>query len=57
MLMLSFVYLRAESGNPVVQQGKKNVTVVVSDEFGAVAGANVLVKGTTNGNITDPLST
>lgn len=33
------------------QSGK--VTCVVSDEFGPVAGVNVVVKGTTNGNITD----
>ena len=33
------------------QDGK--VTGTVEDEFGPVAGASVVVKGTTNGNITD----
>lgn len=36
----------------VVQQSK-TITGVVSDEFGPVAGANVIVKGTTNGTMTD----
>lgn len=35
------------------RQAGKTVTCVVSDEFGPVAGVNVVVKGTTNGNITD----
>lgn len=36
----------------VSQQGRK-ITCVVSDEMGPITGANVVVKGTTNGNITD----
>ena len=35
----------------VQQDGK--ITGVVSDAFGPIAGANVVVKGTTNGTITD----
>jgi len=35
-----------------LQKGKI-VTVTVSDNIGPVVGANVAVKGTTNGNITD----
>ncbi len=35
------------------QQSGKTVTCIVSDELGPVAGVNVVVKGTTNGNITD----
>ena len=31
----------------------KTVTIMVQDEMGPVAGANVVVKGTTNGNISD----
>lgn len=34
------------------QQNKK-VTGVISDEMGPLAGASVIIKGTTNGNITD----
>lgn len=40
---------RIESIN---QQGK-TVTVIVSDASGELIGANVIVKGTTNGNVTD----
>ena len=29
------------------------MTIMVQDEMGPVAGANVVVKGTTNGNISD----
>ena len=42
--------------NPVVaspQQVKHSIKGVVEDEFGPVAGANVVEKGTTNGTITD----
>ena len=35
-----------------VQQNGK-ITGIVSDTFGPIAGANVVVKGTTNGTITD----
>ncbi len=34
-------------------QQNKTITVVVTDEMGPVTGANVLIKGTTNGTITD----
>lgn len=37
----------------VTDQAKKTVNVIVSDEAGPLIGANVVVKGTTNGNITD----
>ena len=40
---------RVESIN---QQGK-TITVIVSDAAGELIGANVIVKGTTNGNVTD----
>ncbi|WP_233567536.1 SusC/RagA family TonB-linked outer membrane protein [Parabacteroides sp. AM58-2XD] len=36
-----------------ISQQNGKVTGVVEDEFGPVAGASVVVKGTTNGNITD----
>lgn len=36
-----------------VTQTGRTVTVTVSDAMGEVIGANVVVKGTTNGNITD----
>lgn len=42
-----------KGASPVVQQGKK-ITGVVLDAYGEpVIGANVVVKGTTNGTITD----
>ncbi|HCC52377.1 MAG TPA: SusC/RagA family protein [Porphyromonadaceae bacterium] len=34
-------------------QEKQSITCIVTDEFGAVTGANVIIKGTTIGNITD----
>lgn len=37
----------------VSQQAEKVVNGTVSDEFGPVAGASVVVKGTTNGTVTD----
>ena len=37
----------------VSNQVGKTITVVVQDEMGPVIGANVVVKGTTNGNISD----
>lgn len=40
-------------GSVMVVQQSKTITGVVSDEFGPVAGANVIVKGTTNGTMTD----
>ena len=36
-----------------IAQNGKTVTVTVSDEAGELIGANVIVKGTTNGNVTD----
>jgi len=39
--------------NSMVEQNGRTVTVVVTDEAGPVIGANVLVKGTTNGATTD----
>ncbi len=39
--------------NPGVQQSGKRITGTVVDAFGPVAGANVIVKGTTNGTMTD----
>lgn len=38
---------------PVMQQQTKTITGIVNDAFGPVTGANVIVKGTTNGSITD----
>ena len=37
----------------ITDQAKKTVTITVSDQAGPLIGANVVVKGTTNGNITD----
>ena len=42
---------RIESAVP--DQVGKTVTITVQDEMGPVVGANVVVKGTTNGNISD----
>ena len=42
----------AKQSTSVSQQSGK-VTGTVEDDFGPVAGASVVVKGTTNGNITD----
>lgn len=42
-----------KNASPVVAQDGKTITGVVTDELGPVAGANVIVKGTTNGTITD----
>ena len=39
--------------NESVTQKSKAIQVVVSDEAGPLIGANVIVKGTTNGNVTD----
>ena len=44
--------LPARPGTAISQQDGK-VTGTVEDDFGPVAGASVVVKGTTNGNITD----
>lgn len=37
----------------IVAQAGRAITVTVADALGEVIGANVIVKGTTNGNITD----
>lgn len=42
-------YVRAE----VAQQQGRTITGIVNDELGPIAGANVVVKGTTNGSMTD----
>ena len=42
-----------KNANPVVAQEGKTISGVVNDEFGPVAGANVIIKGTTNGTMTD----
>ena len=42
---------RVENAAP--NQVGKTVTIMVQDEMGPVIGANVVVKGTTNGNISD----
>ncbi len=39
--------------SPIVQQNRKWVSGTVTDSYGPVIGASVLVKGTTNGVITD----
>ena len=45
---------KSDSAAPTrLQQNGKTVTGVVQDAFGPIAGANIIVKGTTNGNITD----
>lgn len=38
---------------PRIEQSEKRITGTVMDAFGPVAGANVIVKGTTNGTMTD----
>ena len=45
--------LPGTAGVQAVQQNGKTVTGVVTDNFGPVIGANILVKGTSNGVITD----
>lgn len=58
LLSLNFTYaaddIRITSDlNMEASQQNRTVTCVVSDEMGPITGANVIVKGTTNGNITD----
>lgn len=50
LLLIPFV---ANAEVSTFQQDNKNVTVIVSDNVGVMPGANVVVKGTTNGGITD----
>ena len=38
---------------PRIEQSEKRITGTVMDALGPVAGANVIVKGTTNGTVTD----
>ena len=42
-----------EKSLPVINQSNGSVTGVVTDEMGPVIGASVVVKGTTNGTVTD----
>ncbi|WP_299230343.1 TonB-dependent receptor [uncultured Bacteroides sp.] len=49
----SFNHANVADESYIVQQDGKTVTGVVMDNMGPVIGANVLVKGTTNGVITD----
>ena len=42
-----------KAGSESVMQKDRTVTVMVSDSSGELIGANVLVKGTTLGNVTD----
>lgn len=45
---------KSDSAAPArLQQNGKTITGVVQDALGPIAGANIIVKGTTNGNITD----
>ncbi|GHT33101.1 SusC/RagA family TonB-linked outer membrane protein [Bacteroidia bacterium] len=44
--------LPSNTTSGVTQQGRR-VTVIVTDDIGPIIGANVVVRGTTNGNITD----
>ena len=48
-------YADLNTGNPAIDisQQDTKVTGVVEDEFGPVAGASVVIKGTTNGTMTD----
>ena len=43
------------TGNPAIDisQQDTKITGTVEDEFGPVAGASVVIKGTTNGTMTD----
>ena len=45
--------LAPEKLETAISQQNGKVTGVVEDDFGPVAGASVVIKGTTNGNITD----
>ena len=42
-----------KTATTIQQQDNRSISGVVSDEFGPIVGANVIVKGTTNGGITD----
>ena len=50
----TIVIVKAEAQAPVKQQKAKKISGVITDETGfPVAGANIVVKGTTNGTISD----
>ena len=49
----SYADLAPEKLETAISQQNGKVTGVVEDDFGPVAGASVVIKGTTNGNITD----
>lgn len=46
-----YISLRTKSAS--VQQNKKKITGIVSDNLGPVAGANIMIKGSTIGTVTD----
>lgn len=50
-IILSKEKLTSFPENP--QQEKRTISGIVQDAMGPIAGANIIVKGTTNGNITD----
>ncbi|WP_293716128.1 TonB-dependent receptor, partial [uncultured Parabacteroides sp.] len=48
------IVLSVKSSNPVISQNRKKITGTVVDATGVpIIGANVMVKGTTNGTVTD----
>lgn len=49
----AYADLAPEKLETAISQQNGKVTGVVEDDFGPVAGASVVIKGTTNGNITD----
>lgn len=48
-----YIVLTTRKEAPAIVQQGRNVTCVVEDAAGPVTGANVMIKGTTNGTITD----
>ena len=53
VLLTTGLLMMAASPMLAIAQNGKTVTVKVSDSAGELIGANVIVKGTTNGNVTD----
>lgn len=49
----AYADLAPEKPENAISQQNGKVTGVVEDEFGPIAGASVVIKGTTNGSITD----
>lgn len=49
------IYAASGAGNPItgISQQNGKVTGVVEDALGPVAGASVIIKGTTHGTMTD----